>query len=544
MYIKRKGQVKVMAKIISFFMAIFFAIDMFFMGLFSPNDAIVITQTDETASFYVDGESENGLLCFGVVGDGNLFEPGEDINVVIECRDVKLNGERAKVSLKSEQADINKRGYIVFDSDNPYNTFSFSSDTNGIYTVSIDLTDRTNYSFNIGIIPRNEQADENFYYGIQPYITRAYCWGEGFQLPNFNAEESVNRILATADYLGVNLVREDSVGWGAMQSEAFGDTDFAIQDLLVSKVNEHNMKYNWILGFNAGEWSVADKYKDSYDEATGWTYPPNEEIWLDFVAKTAAHYSDNTDILWEIWNEPNWGFFKGTPEEYFSLLEKTATVLKNQNPDSYVYSGGLAVAEKEANLPFYQKSAELINKNLLDNFGYHNHDGLDNYYNYMHSMLALTDKAGLLTGGINSESGVGGTDAATIACKALYTRSTGAKGFVSFSFRKTVTPENDVNDFAFFNEYLQPDEAVITYATVIRFLGNAEFVGNISNERNLIIDEYSKDGKTIKVYYSLGDTTKIPAPDGSYTAYDMYGNEIKTEKTVKVTNNPIYFIYN
>lgn len=532
-----------MTQFIAFFMAIIFAIDMFFVGLF-PSDAIVFTQTNETVSFYVDGESENGLLRYGVVGDGNLFEPGEDINVIIECRDKNLDGERAKVSLKSEQASVRKRGYIVFDSDNPYSTFSFSSETNGIYTVSIDLADRTNYSFNIGILPRNEQADDAFLYGIQPYITRAYCWGEGFQIPAYNAEESVNKILDTADYLGVNLVREDSVGWGAMQREAFGAVDFTVQDLLVNKVHEHGMKYNWILGFNAGEWSVADKYKDSYDEATGWTYPPDEEIWLDFVTKSAEHYSDNTDILWEIWNEPNWDFFKGSPEEYFSLLEKTATVLKNQNPEFYVFSGGLAVAQKESNLPFYQKSAELINKNLLNNFGYHNHDGLDNYYDYMNAMLGLTDNAGLSVGGINSESGVGGTDAATIACKALYTRSTGAEGFVSFSFRKTVTPENDVNNFAFFNEYLQPYDAAITYATVIRFLGNAEFKGNISNERNLIIDEYSKDGKIIKVYYSLGDTTKISAPDGSYKAYDMYGNEIKTEKTIKVTNEPIYIIYN
>lgn len=86
---------------------------------------------------------------------------------------------------------------------------------------------------------------------------------------------------------------------------------------------------------------------------------------------------------------------------------------------------------------------------------------------------------------INGESDglrFGVADAATIACKALYTRPTGAKGFVSFAFRKTVTPENDINNFAFFNEYLQPAEAVITYATVIRFLGNADFVRNISNE--------------------------------------------------------------
>lgn len=544
MYIKRKGHVKVMSKIISFFMAIIYAIQMFFMGLFPSDNSLDIIQPENTVPYYVNGESENGLLSFGVVGDGNLFAPDEEINVIIECRDKNLDGDRAKISVESEQADMDKQGFIVFDTDNPYSTFSFSSEINGIYTVSINLTDKTNYSFNVGILPRNEQADDSFYYGIQPYITRAYRWGEGFQLPGYDAEESVNKILDTADYLGVNLVREDSVGWGSMQSEAFGDVKFTAQDLLVNKVNEHGMKYNWILGFNAGKWSVADKYKDSYDEATGWTYPPNEEIWLDFVTKTAEHYSDNTDILWEIWNEPNWYFFKGTPEEYFSLLERTATVLKNQNPDFYVYSGGLAVAEKDTNLPYYEKSAELMNKNLLDNFGYHNHDGLDNYYNYMHNMLGLTDKAGLLTGGINSESGVGGTDAATIACKALYTRSTGADGFVSFSFRKTVTPENDVNNFAFFNEYLQPDAAVVAYATVIRFLGNAEFVSNLSNEKNLIIDEYSKDGKTIKVYYSLGNTTKTTAPDGSYTAYDMYGNEIQVDKTVKVTNQPVYFVYN
>ncbi|MBQ7962378.1 MAG: hypothetical protein IJ289_07225 [Clostridia bacterium] len=533
-----------MSKIISFFMAIIYAIQMFFMGLFPSDDALDIIQPENTVPYYVNGESENGLLRFGVVGDDNLFAPGEEINVIIECRDENLGGDKAKVTVESEQADMDRQGFIVFDTDNPYSTFTFTSETNGIYTVKLTLTDKTIYSFNIGILPRNEQADDGFYYGIQPYITRAYCWGEGFQLPGFNAEESVDMILDTADYLGINLVREDSVGWGSMQSEAFGDVKFTAQDLLVDKVNEHGMKYNWILGFNAGKWSVAEKYKDSYDEATGWTYPPNEEIWLDFAAKTAEHYSDNTDILWEIWNEPNWAFFKGTAEEYFSLLEKTATVLKNQNPDFYVYSGGLAVAEKDTNLPYYEKSAELINKKLLDNFGYHNHDGLDNYYNYMQSMLGLTDKAGLLTGGINSESGVGGTDAATIACKALYTRSTGADGFVSFSFRKTVTPENDVNDFAFFNEYLQPDAAVIAYATVIRFLGNAEFVSNLSDEKDLVIDEYSKDGKAIKVYYSLGNTTKTTAPDGSYTAYDMYGNEIQVDKTVKVTNEPVYFVYN
>ena len=158
-------------------------------------------------------------------------------------------------------------------------------------------------------------------------------------------------------------------------------------------------------------------------------------------------------------------------------------------------------------------------------------------------MQTLTNKDGLTVGGFNSESGVGGADASTIACKALYTRSTGARGYVSFAFRKTVTPENDINNFGFFNEYLQPTEAVISYATVIRFLGNADFVKNISNKKELVIDEYNNNGKKIEVYYSLGDKTKISAPEGEYKAYDMYGNTIEIDGKITVSNLPIYIVY-
>ncbi len=530
-----------MARIISFIMSAVFALDMFFVGLF-PEKQLVITRTDTETEYYINGES--GSLRFGVEGEGNLFEPCEEIGVVIECLDDSLDGERVKISVKSKQTGFSKRGYVTFDSAVPYNTFAFSSDKNGIFTVAIELPDRTEFSFNIGVIPRNEQAGSGFYYGIQPYITRAYTWGEGFQLPNYNAADSVDVILGVAQYLGVNLVREDSVGWGAMQSGAYGEVGFAAQDYLVGKVNGCNMKYNWIFGFNAGEWSAADEYKENYDESIGWTYPPDEDIWLDFAGKVASHYAANPGILWEIWNEPNWHFFAGSPEEYFSFLEKTAAVIKGVNPSAYVFSGGLAAAEKESNLIFYQKSAELINKNLLDNFGYHNHDGLDSYHEYMSRMLALTKSAGLSGGGFNSESGVGGADAATIACKALYTRSSGADGFVSFAFRKTVTPENDINDFAFFNEYMQPTEAVIAYATVICFLGKADFVRNISGEKNLIIDEYSANGRKTEVYYSLGKDTKIDSPDGEYKAFDMFGNEIGIGKKLTVGNSPVYIVYN
>ncbi len=509
---------------------------------FSANKAkIEVLQSNEAVEYYVNGE--NDALRFGVAAEGNLFEPDEEIRVVLQCIDKSFDGKRAIVRIKSEQTGFSKWTELTLDEENPYNTLVFSSSENGIFNISISFSGMEKCGFTVGVLPKNKQAGDEFYYGIQPYITRAYTWGEGFCVPNFSAAESVDIILDTAEYLGVNLVREDSVGWGAMQSEPYGEVNFLTQDYLVDKVNARGMKYNWIFGFNAGKWSAAEKYKENYDEATGWTYPPDEAVWADFAGKVAVHYADNPHIFWEIWNEPNWHFFAGTPDEYFSFLEKTASVIKSVNPSAVVYSGGLAVAEKESNNIFYGKFAELIKDKLIDGFCYHNHDGLDNYYDYIKKMFTVTKEAGLSGGGFNSESGVGGADSATIACKALYTRSTGAVGFVSFAFRKTVTSENDINEFAFFNEYMQPTDTVIAYASVIRFLGNARFVKNVSDEKDLIIDEYTADGKKTEVYYSLGEKTKIAAPEGSYTAYDMYGNEIRVGRRLTVSNEPIYIVY-
>ena len=318
--------------------------------------------------------------------------------------------------------------------------------------------------------------------------------------------------------------------------------DFAFTDALLSEMTKNGVKPFYRLGATIENRNKIKAYH---------ILPPNDFAkWARICEHIILHYNEgwangfNMGIeYWEIWNEPNLFFFAGTSEEYFELLENTSKTLKSKNKSAFVYSGGLATAEKETNSEYYEKSAELINKGLLDTFGYHNHDGLDNYYDYMMQMQNLTNKAGLKDGGFNSESGVGGADASTIACKALYTRSTGAKGYVSFAFRKTVTPENDINDFAFFNEYLQPTETVISYATVIRFLGNAEFVKNISNEKDLVIDEYTKNGSKIEVYYSLGEKRKIASPEGEYKAYDIYGNPVEIGEKITVTNSPIYIVY-
>lgn len=175
---------KTLSKIILIIIAVLFVVGIV-LGIVLHNNKISVLNIEENVEYYINGESE--FLRFGVEGDGNLFEPNEKINVVLECLDEGLSGAKAIVLITSEQTGFNKWGYVSFDYNSPYNILSFASQENGIFTIKIKQFGKDEHSFTVGVLPENEQASDDFYYGIQPYITRAYTWGEGFQLPNYTA---------------------------------------------------------------------------------------------------------------------------------------------------------------------------------------------------------------------------------------------------------------------------------------------------------------------------------------------------------------------
>jgi xylan 1,4-beta-xylosidase len=64
------------------------------------------------------------------------------------------------------------------------------------------------------------------------------------------------------------------------------------------------------------------------DIYTGWAYPPKDyqkwsELVYQFVHHLRERYGDDEvkTWLWEVWNEPDIGYWKGTPEEYLKLYD-------------------------------------------------------------------------------------------------------------------------------------------------------------------------------------------------------------------------------
>lgn len=76
---------------------------------------------------------------------------------------------------------------------------------------------------------------------------------------------------------------------------------------------------------------------------TGWTYPPNDyskwsELVYRWVEHSVARYGRRAVAKWdwEVWNEPDIGYWHGTLEEYFKLYDYTAAGVKRALPEARV----------------------------------------------------------------------------------------------------------------------------------------------------------------------------------------------------------------
>ena len=88
------------------------------------------------------------------------------------------------------------------------------------------------------------------------------------------------------------------------------------------------------------EWTPGLHYDEIY---TGWAYPPKDyEKWGELVYQWAKHCvekygRDEVETwYWEVWNEPNIGYWRGTPEEFRKLHDYAIDAVRRALPTARV----------------------------------------------------------------------------------------------------------------------------------------------------------------------------------------------------------------
>jgi xylan 1,4-beta-xylosidase len=93
-------------------------------------------------------------------------------------------------------------------------------------------------------------------------------------------------------------------------------------------------------------WTPRARYEEIY---TGWAYPPKDYTkWAELVYQWARHCvarygrREVETWYWEVWNEPNIGYWRGTPEEFHKLHDYAVDAVRRALPTAKV--GGPDVA--------------------------------------------------------------------------------------------------------------------------------------------------------------------------------------------------------
>jgi xylan 1,4-beta-xylosidase len=144
---------------------------------------------------------------------------------------------------------------------------------------------------------------------------------------------------------------EGSLKWGStnVYTERPDGTpvyDFTITDRIFDTLTAAHVRPLVEIGFMPQALSThPEPYRHSFprgDIFTGWTYPPKDEArWSKLVETYTAHlrerYGRQTDTwLWEVWNEPDIGYWHGTAAEYDRLYDLTAAAIRRVLPQARI----------------------------------------------------------------------------------------------------------------------------------------------------------------------------------------------------------------
>jgi xylan 1,4-beta-xylosidase len=186
----------------------------------------------------------------------------------------------------------------------------------------------------------------------------------GYDEPNYtyapNGTKLLREIAAlgqTPAYIRVhNLLTtgdgSSSLKWGstnAYTEDAAGHPvyDWKIVDRIFDTFHDAGLKPLVEIGFMPEALSThRQPYRHNFPNGsiyTGWAYPPKDyDKWAELVFRLVKHLRErygDAEVktwLWEVWNEPDIDYWKGSPEEYFKLYDYSADAVRRALPNATI----------------------------------------------------------------------------------------------------------------------------------------------------------------------------------------------------------------
>ena len=146
--------------------------------------------------------------------------------------------------------------------------------------------------------------------------------------------------------------------WSGIEREK-GHFDFSGYDAYVDGAKNTGKKVVAVLAYQA-DWIFPDGKSKKYIP------PENIPYFLRYIEEIVNHYKGRIDV-WNIWNEPNIFFWKGSNKEFYELSRLTAQKIRETDPDAYIIGGAFSRVPKR----FIKKMNKAGGMKNLDGLAFH-----------------------------------------------------------------------------------------------------------------------------------------------------------------------------
>ncbi|MDR1282787.1 MAG: hypothetical protein LBK99_18470 [Opitutaceae bacterium] len=312
-----------------------------------------------------------------------------------------------------------------------------------------------------------------------------------------NTRADRQREIAAAALIGCKTIRSNPTWW-AIQPEP-DRWQWDIMDELVNAYAADGMEMQALLGYSV-RWAVPPAIK-GYGKDVLFA-APDPAAWRAYVAASVHRYKGRVR-LWEPWNEPDLGFWRGTTEEYIRLARITIEEVRRHDPDAKILTSGFATLTPHAGRKLNPDLQERVLRELAPLFDYHavhEHGAFPAFAHLVDGAYA-TLRAGLpapippplffnetaLTaagGGPDAEK----TQAETLVKKATFARSRGAAGYLWYDLRNDGDdPANPEHNYGLLTGDLQPKPAYAAFNTHARAAIPRPFLRQLDAGKNLYL---------------------------------------------------------
>lgn len=357
----------------------------------------------------------------------------------------------------------------------------------------------------------------------------------------YDIQDQQLEALATS-YCGAKVVRTGQT-WASIQPTC--DTwKWDGLDHIVDIYGKLGVEIQYLLAY-CPKWAAPVEKQHSKDSKDWSRSVPNIESYGRYAYEAAKRYKGRINY-WEVWNEPDIGFFRGSLDEYLSMLAVAYKSIKKASPKAKVLTGGFACMKHREMKEDFQKQVLIKGKENFDIHAFHKHGPFLDYANTIDgSFMQMRKDAKVTQPWYSNETAISSMDGAekmqaeTLFKKFLFAWSRGAIGYTWYDLRNDgYNPKNAEHNFGLITHDFYPKAAYPTYNTLSLFLkkttfdrqlelgsnlwafvfkGNDRIVIPAWNEKKSSAGEHmviKTDAKKAEKIDLMGNVTPVPIVDG------------------------------